>query len=131
MWRSILLKPNVWLRILFYGGAMVFIGYKVALAWYQGDYNGFDVSNSLIAVEQIQQGGPPKDGIPAIDEPVFHSQKASNVAVDERILGVTFNGVSKAYPVAIMNWHEIVNDDFNGKSVIVTFCPLCGTGVAF
>jgi len=131
MWRSILLKPNAWLRILFYGGAMVFIGYKVALAWYQGDYNGFDVSNSLVPVEQIQQGGPPKDGIPAIDEPVFYSEQASNVSVDERILGVTFNGVSKAYPVAIMNWHEIVNDDFNGKPVIVTFCPLCGTGVAF
>jgi hypothetical protein len=131
MWRTLLLKPNVWLRILFYGGALVFISYKTALAWYQGDYNGFDVANSLVPIDQIEQGGPPKDGIPSIDQPVFYSENEAKGQASERILGVTFNGVSKAYPVAIMNWHEIVNDDFNGKSVIVTFCPLCGTGMAF
>ena len=131
MLRFILSKPKIWMRILFYGSAMVFVTYKVALAWYQGDYNGFDISNSSIPVENIQQGGPPKDGIPAIDNPVFHSREEAGQWPDEQVLGVICNGKSKAYPVSILNWHEIVNDDFNGKPIAITFCPLCGTGMTF
>ncbi len=95
-------------------------------------YNGFDLSNSSIPPAQIHRGGPPRDGIPAIDDPKFiAARQARRLMAQERVLGLNRNGVSKAYPIAIMNWHEIVNDEIGGEAVVVTFCPLCGTGVAF
>lgn len=92
---------------------------------------GFDLSNALIPVAEIKDGGPPKDGIPSIDNPDF--KKASDIQLDEqtRVLGVKVNGVAKAYPVPILNYHEIVNDTFSGQPVVVTYCPLCGSGIAF
>ncbi len=92
---------------------------------------GFDLSNSSIPVEEIKDGGPPKDGIPSIDKPVFVQGKKGSLENDARILGVYHNGIAKAYPIAIMNYHEIVNDDFTTDPVVVTYCPLCGSGVAF
>ncbi len=50
---------------------------------------------------------------------------------DDRILGFALNGVAKAYPISILSWHEIVNDAIKDQSFIVTYCPLCGTGMAF
>ena len=47
------------------------------------------------------------------------------------MLGLVHNGVAKAYPLQILNWHEVVNDDFAGAGVLVSYCPLCGTGMAF
>ncbi|MEW8561558.1 MAG: DUF3179 domain-containing protein [Candidatus Thiodiazotropha sp.] len=83
-------------------------------------------------VEQILPGGPPKDGIPAIDRPKFISaHKVDYLAPDDRVLGLSYNGQVKAYPIAIMNWHEIVNDRFGSEPVAITFCPLCGSGIAF
>ncbi len=94
--------------------------------------NGFDLSNAAIPVEEIHSGGPPKDGIPAIDRPRFVSADGAHFLKDkDRVIGVLRNGVVKAYPIAILNWHEIVNDRFSGESVVVSFCPLCGTGLAF
>ena len=92
---------------------------------------GFDLKNALIPVEEIKDGGPPKDGIPSIDSPKFI--KASNVdlGAQDRILGVYENGIAKAYPIKILNYHEIVNDEFNGDPVVITYCPLCGSGIAF
>lgn len=92
---------------------------------------GFDLENSRIPVAEIKDGGPPKDGIPSIDSPVFLMAGKVNLKDEERILGVHENGVAKAYPIKILNYHEIVNDKFNGKPVVVTFCPLCGSGIAF
>lgn len=94
--------------------------------------NGFNLAGALVPRDEILQGGPPKDGIPAIDRPRFIPAAAAKfLAGDERVLGIRRNGVTKAYPIAILNWHEIVNDEFAGESVVVTFCPLCGTGMAF
>lgn len=92
---------------------------------------GFDLSNALIPVNEIQNGGPPKDGIPAIDKPEF--KKASAIQLDEntRVLGVKVNGIARAYPIPIMNYHEIVNDKFGDRPVVITYCPLCGSGIAF
>ncbi|MDQ3536054.1 MAG: DUF3179 domain-containing protein, partial [Bacteroidota bacterium] len=91
----------------------------------------FDISNTTISANEIKDGGPPRDGIPAIDKPEF--KKASDIKLDEdtRVLGVIVNGIAKAYPISIMNYHEIVNDHFGGKPVVVTYCPLCGSGIAF
>ena len=94
--------------------------------------NGFSVTDALIPVDEIHSGGPPRDGIPAIDRPRFVNADAADfLEENDRVLGVTRNGVSKAYPVNILNWHEIVNDRFAGEPVVITFCPLCGTGIAY
>jgi len=94
--------------------------------------NGFSVVNALIPIDEIRSGGPPRDGIPAIDRPRFVSADAAQfLQASDRVLGITRNGVSKAYPVAILNWHEIVNDRIVDEPIVVTFCPLCGTGIAY
>lgn len=94
--------------------------------------NGFDLGNSLVPADQIHLGGPPRDGIPAIDDPRFVSaSEAGFLADDDRVLGLLHEGEARAYPIAIMNWHEVVNDRLGSEPVAVTFCPLCGTGVAF
>lgn len=93
--------------------------------------NGFDLAGALVPATAIQRGGPPRDGIPAIDQPRFVEPKAARIAPDARVLGIVVNGDARAYPISILNWHEIVNDRVGGRAVVVTFCPLCGTGMAF
>tara|TARA_R110002110_G_scaffold205066_7_gene417302 strand:- start:460165 stop:461169 length:1005 start_codon:yes stop_codon:yes gene_type:complete len=96
-------------------------------------FNDFDVENSIIDPIDIYHGGPDRNGIPAIDRPLFASGEAREglLGMDERVLAVHYNGISKAYPVAIMDHHEVVNDFFGIQAVTITFCPLCGTGMAF
>jgi len=97
-----------------------------------GSKNGFELSDALVPEAQILSGGPPRDGIPAINQPDFISaDQADYLEPGDRILGVALNGVAKAYPVRILNWHEIVNDHIGEQAFAVTFCPLCGTGVVF
>ena len=97
-----------------------------------GPYNGFDVSEASIPADEIHLGGPSRDGIPAIDHPLFITpEKAGFLDGGAPVLGLELNGEARAYPVAIMNWHEIVNDQIGGRPVSVTFCPLCGSGIAF
>lgn len=94
--------------------------------------NGFDLSNSAVPIDEILPGGPPRDGIPAIDNPQFVSvNRARWLQDDDRVLGVDYGGETKAYPIAILNWHEVVNDQIGQKAIVVTFCPLCGTGMVF
>jgi hypothetical protein len=94
--------------------------------------NGFDLTDALVPEDKIHAGGPPRDGIPAIDQPHFLvAPDAHSMEPDDPVLGMVLQGVTKAYPLDIMNWHEIVNDLFDKKSVVVTYCPLCGTGMAF
>ena len=94
--------------------------------------NGFDLAGALVPAEEILQGGPPKDGIPAIDRPAFvKARDATNLRPDDMVLAIFRNGIAKAYPIRILNWHEVVNDRFGADEVVVTFCPLCGSGVAF
>ncbi|MBI4390033.1 MAG: DUF3179 domain-containing protein [Nitrospinae bacterium] len=95
---------------------------------------GFDFSGPRIPLDEIHSGGPPKDGIPALTNPAFVSPEAAErefLGKTDRVLGLVVNGQAKAYPVKILNWHEIVNDTVGGKPVVVTFCPLCGTGMVF
>ncbi len=94
--------------------------------------NGFDVSNSSIPEHLILAGGPPKDGIPAIVNPKFQAAvEATWLEQEDRVLGISLNGEQRAYPISILNWHEIVNDTIGNQSVVVSFCPLCGTGMVF
>ncbi len=94
--------------------------------------SGFDFTKHTIPTDEIQSGGPPKDGIPALLNPKFVPAKTADfVKKEDRVLGLFINGEAKAYPIKIMNWHEIVNDSVGGKPVMVSYCPLCGTGMAF
>ena len=96
------------------------------------ELNGFDVSDSLIPTSDIHRGGPPRDGIPALTDPAFENAGAATwLAGEDRVLGVARNGVAKAYPLGIMNWHEVVNDRFADEHIVVTYCPLCYSGMAF
>ncbi len=94
---------------------------------------GFDLSSHSIPLSQIVSGGPGKDGIPAIHNPVFvpASEATFFLKEQDRILGLAQAGEAKAYPIKILNWHEIVNDTIGGRPVVVTYCPLCGTGIGF
>lgn len=106
--------------------------FTVSVAANSETLNGFNVKNSIIKQEMILSGGPPKGGIPALTDPEFVKVKNANwLDDDDRVLGVKVNGIAKAYPLSILNWHEVVNDKFDNKPVLVTYCPLCFSGVAF
>jgi hypothetical protein len=121
------LHRAVAVALSFAGGVMV----ATAAAPDPAAYNGFDLRDALIPIGAVERGGPPKDGIPAIDRPKFVDSAAAGLRADDRVLGFVHNGVTKAYPVRILNWHEVVNDRFGDAPVAVTYCPLCGTGIAF
>jgi hypothetical protein len=82
--------------------------------------------------DEIISGGPPPDGIPPIDEPRFvPPSRVDFLDPNEPVLAVEVDGIAKAYPIRIMTWHEIVNDTFGDQPIVVTYCPLCNTGIAF
>ncbi len=92
----------------------------------------FDLTRHNVPLNQIVDGGPGKDGIPAILEPRFVSaEEAAFLHDEDRVLGLTLGQAAKAYPIKILNWHEIVNDSLGATPIVVTYCPLCGTGIAF
>ena len=94
--------------------------------------NGFDLSNSIIDVSKIIAGGPPRDGIPAINNPSFISARAVDFLDDEdMVIGLVDGEKARVYPIRILIWHEIVNDNFLGLEIAVTYCPLCGTSMVF
>jgi peroxiredoxin len=86
-----------------------------------------------IPLGDIRGGGPPKDGIPSIDSPNFVSIAEANEYINDDGLGIalSFNGIDRFYPFQIIVWHEIVNDNIGGQAALVTYCPLCGTGIVF
>lgn len=91
-----------------------------------------DFSNSLISWDEILSGGPPKDGIPSIDDPKFIPvSEEQRLGAKEPVIGLEINGDARAYPLRILTWHEIVNDRVGGVPVAVTYCPLCNSGVVF
>ena len=86
----------------------------------------------LVDPAKIISGGPPPDGIPPIDHPKFlATSDVTFLQPQEPVVAVEVGGVAKAYPIRILIWHEIVNDDFGGTPVVVTYCPLCNTGIAY
>ena len=86
----------------------------------------------LVHPDKIRSGGPPPDGIPSIDDPKFaEAENENNVSDSDIVLGLEINGEAKAYPLSILVWHEIVNDNVGGTPVAVTYCPLCFTNQVF
>ncbi len=85
-----------------------------------------------IPIENIFDGGVGKDGIPSIDAPKFGPLDIVNPAFDdELVLGISIHGEYRAYPVPILDWHEIVNDRFGNNEISITYCPLTGTGIGW
>ncbi len=82
---------------------------------------------------EIISGGPPPDGIPAIDEPIFESVSEADgwLGEDWPVMLFKLNDDARAYPLAILIYHEIVNDVVDGLPVALTFCPLCNATIAF
>jgi len=110
------LKPSVWI---------------ILSLWLS--LSGFTFSSLLIPRDQIFSGGPPKDGIPALNNPRIESIETASQWLDDdaMILGIVINGRARAYPLQILNWHEIVNDCIDKHAFVVTYCPLCGSGMVF
>ncbi len=93
---------------------------------------GFNFSKHSIPLDEILSGGPSKDGIPALLKPKFVlASKATFLKDNDRVLGLAWEKDAKAYPIRILNWHEIVNDTLDRRPVLISYCPLCGTGMAF
>jgi hypothetical protein len=92
-----------------------------------------DRSKYNIDVSELQAGGPPKDGIPSIDDPSFVSPEDAYRWIDpqEPVIALAINGAARAYPLQILTFHEIVNDRLGGVPVAVTFCPLCYSAIVF
>ena len=116
-------------RILSIAALVLFVA---AAAIARETKNGFDLSDALVPPDEIVSGGVPRDGIPSIDKPRFvSSDKAKFLRGRDRVLGVRHNGIAKAYPIRILNYHEVVNDRFGDEALVITYCPLCYSGMAF
>jgi hypothetical protein len=88
---------------------------------------------TMIDLDEVVSGGPPPDGIPPIDDPTFESvDEASQWLEDDSpVMVVEIDDDVRAYPLAILTWHEIVNDEVGGVPMVVTYCPLCNSALAF
>lgn len=84
--------------------------------------SGFNLDNAMVPREEILSGGPPKDGIPAILNPEFIPRgKAGFLENSDPVIGVKIGPEARAYPIKILNWHEVVNDTVNGVPIVVAF----------
>ena len=100
-----------------------------------------DGTKYLINPDEIKSGGPQKGGI-GVDRgiPALAEENIKFVSVeevdewiedDELVLALTYRGVERVYPLQILVWHEIVNDNIVGDPILITYCPLCGSGIAY
>ncbi|MFT5110877.1 MAG: hypothetical protein ACI8P9_000186 [Parasphingorhabdus sp.] len=98
------------------------------LAWPETDF-----TNKLVELDEIQSGGPPKDGIPPVDQPKFVSvsQAESWIEANEPVIFLQIADQVRAYPLQIMTYHEIVNDQIGEIPISITFCPLCNASIVF
>mgnify|MGYP006292958041 FL=1 len=86
----------------------------------------------LIPSDEIYDGGPGKDGIPALTDPDLIPVSAVGYLRDsDLVIGVKVGNDSRAYPHAILDWHEIINDDIGSASIAITYCPLTGSGIGW
>ena len=130
--------PNLALRVAVTAACAALLSLAlatVALAnpdfWAQEGWKT-DFSKMSIDPDEVLSGGPPKDGIPSIDDPTFQPVSAEAELVDrEPVIGLEIDGDARAYPLRILTWHEIVNDTVGGRPVIVTYCPLCNAALVF
>ena len=92
---------------------------------------GFDDNCDLFS-GNLTSGGVDRDGIPALNVPLLElAEEAAFLREEDRVLGVVYEGEARAYPLLILWWHEIIKDVLGEVPVIVTYCPLTGSGLVF
>ena len=111
--------------------ATLSVAFRPAQAADSERLNGFDLTGALIPREEFMRGGPARDGIPALTDPRFVAAAQAPLAPEDRVVGVRLGNAAKAYPIRILNWHEVVNDAVAGRRIVVSYCPLCGTAMVF
>jgi hypothetical protein len=92
-----------------------------------------DFAKHSVPLSEFQSGGPPRDGIPPVDDPRPTSQADADEWLSDRepVLTVEVGDEVRAYPLQILVWHEIVNDTLGGRPIAVTYCPLCNSSLVF
>jgi hypothetical protein len=97
-----------------------------------------DFSKHGVPFAEIRSGGPPKDGIPAIDAPRFERLArgkpmgwSAALGDTEPVIALSIGDDARAYPLRVLIWHEIANDTVGGTPVVVTYCPLCNAALVF
>ena len=98
---------------------------------WQYEWPKTDFTIASVDLNDIFSGGPPKDGIPSIDDPRFVPIDEADLPDIEPVIGFGIGDDMRAYPLRVMMWHEIVNDVVGGVPVAVTFCPLCNASMVF
>jgi hypothetical protein len=100
---------------------------------WRGEWPRTDFAQSAVPFDEILSGGPPKDGIPALDAPRMIPVASENRLADsEPVMVLEISGETpRAWPIRYLTWHEIVNDQVGAAPVAVTFCPLCNAGIIF
>ena len=94
--------------------------------------NGSSDPNWSIPQDQVFDGGPGKDGIPALENPQFvEADEALYIGDKDLVIGYKSGDDIRAYPHAILDWHEIINDEINGDRIAITYCPLTGTAIGW
>jgi hypothetical protein len=111
--------------------AMGLVG-DLSAALFESDWKT-DFDKRVVEMDEITSGGPPKDGIPAVDRPKFIKSATAAEWLDAREPVIVFAhaGVARAYPLQILMFHEIVNDEVAGIPISVTFCPLCNASLVY
>jgi len=107
--------------------------YIIAQPRFPEGYKGFDIENTIVPKEDIRATRLPRDGIPALLHPAFEGvDTASNWLYDsDSVIGIVGAEGAKAYPVPVLLWHELVNDEIDERPILVSYCPLCGTAMVF
>lgn len=92
-----------------------------------------DFSKHSVPLDEFRSGGPGRDGIPPIDEPKPGSQPVAEPWLGDRepVLAVEIGGQARGYPIQILIWHEIANDELGGRPIAVAYCPLCDSSLVF
>ena len=113
--------------------ALLLVSWSAHAQMFKSAWPDTDFDLKTIEFSEIMSGGPPKDGIPPIDRPQFDSVADATewIGPKEPVIVVSIDGASRAYPLQILTWHEIVNDALGGVPITVTFCPLCNASIVF
>jgi|DewCreStandDraft_4_1066084.scaffolds.fasta_scaffold00224_16 hypothetical protein len=102
------------------------------VARWRAEWPRTDFARATVPLSEVRDGGPPRDGIPAIDRPLFLPVETPPSLDDrEPVIGFGVAGDLRAYPLRYLMWHEIVNDVVGEVPVAVTYSPLCNTAIVF
>ncbi len=107
-------------------------GYAQGVNGLKRDFPKADLQTRNVALRELRFDGTTRDSIPPIHDPVYRQvADVDDIGPFEPVISLVINGDARAYPLRIMLWHEIVNGTVGGVPVLVSYCPLCNSGVVF